>query len=174
MIRRWRFSVWLRSRCQPQPAPISSLSCTRWSAPQAGATALMPPLQVPERQGSGVSNSVHPSQTVNGGIKDGTDSTTHRPKSFHSSRSGPLYTDTLSVSRVHRDPRQSESPCCDHARGPSAQTSRPCAWSAPGQRCGRHRSRAPRRLLQRSDRSGRVGSRSHTTAPTNPAGDVNP
>jgi hypothetical protein len=37
---------------------------------------------------------------VNGGIKDGTDSTTHRPKSFHSSRSGPLYTDTLSVSEL--------------------------------------------------------------------------
>ncbi|QNI79227.1 hypothetical protein SynRS9909_01239 [Synechococcus sp. RS9909] len=46
---------------------------------------------------SGASNSVHPSQTVNDGIKDGTDGGTHRPKPSHSSRSGPLHTDTLSV-----------------------------------------------------------------------------
>ena len=98
VIRRCRFSVWLRIRFQPQPAPISSLSCTRWSEPQAGAIALMPPLPVPERQRSGASNSVHPSQTVNDGIKDGTDGGTHRLKPSHSSRSRPLHTDTLSVS----------------------------------------------------------------------------
>ena len=51
---------------------------------------------VPRR--SGASTSVHPSQTVNDGIKDGTDGGTHRPKSSHSSRSGPLHTDTPSVS----------------------------------------------------------------------------
>jgi len=46
------------------------------------------------------SNSVHPSQTVNDGMNDGTDGGTHRPKPFYSSRSGPLHTDTLSVSRI--------------------------------------------------------------------------
>jgi len=35
---------------------------------------------------------------VNDGIKDGIDGDTHRPKPSHSSRSGPLHTDTLSVS----------------------------------------------------------------------------
>ena len=80
---------------------LVSLAADQLSAPTSTGSAVSPEPSVPglkqvPRQ-SGASNSVHPSQTVNDGIKDGTDGGTHRPKSSHSSRSGPLHTDTLSV-----------------------------------------------------------------------------
>jgi hypothetical protein len=80
-------------------------------APQSGCGSALSPNQlrirrlpvpagpslnlVPRR--SGASNSVHPSQTVNGGIKDGIYRVAHRPKPSCSSRSSPLHTDTPSV-----------------------------------------------------------------------------
>jgi hypothetical protein len=112
MIRRWHISVWLRNRCQPQPAPISSLSCTSWSEPQAGAITPRPPLPVPERQRSGASNRVPPSQTVNGGIKDGIGNTSHRPTPSHNSRFRAPHTDAPSVI---------------HATGPAPARSRSAA-----------------------------------------------
>jgi hypothetical protein len=88
-IQRWCSSVWLRISSQPQPAP-------------AQPSPLNPPVRVSSRSRSNLepSNSVHPSQTVNGGIKDGIDRVTHRPKPFHSSRSSLLHTDTLSVQQT--------------------------------------------------------------------------
>ena len=80
---------------------LVSLAADQLSAPTSTGSAVSPEPSVPglkqvPRQ-SGASNSVHPSQTVNDGIKDGADGGTHRPKPSHSSRSGPLHTDTLSV-----------------------------------------------------------------------------
>ena len=80
---------------------LVSLAADQLSAPTSTASAVSP-----EPSGPGLkqfhsnlepSNSVHPSQTVNDGIKDGTDGGTHRLKPSHSSRSSPLHTDTLSV-----------------------------------------------------------------------------
>jgi hypothetical protein len=76
------------------------------AADQLSASASTGSAVSPEPSGSGLkrvslqsgdSNSVHPSQTVNDGIKDGTEGGTHCPKPSRSSRSGPLHTDTLSV-----------------------------------------------------------------------------
>ena len=77
---------------------LVSLAADQLSAPTSAGSAISPEPSDPGlKQVPRPSNSVHPSQTVNDGIKDGTDGGTHRPKPSHSSRSGPLHTDTLSV-----------------------------------------------------------------------------
>lgn len=70
-----------------------------------GSHPLTAPVHPPERVAGPLElhhsegrNPAHPSQTVNDGIRDGTDGGSHCPKPSHSSRSGPLHTDTLSVS----------------------------------------------------------------------------
>ncbi|MEA5417558.1 hypothetical protein, partial [Synechococcus sp. BA-132 BA5] len=81
---------------------LVSLAADQLSAPTSAGSAISPEpsdpglKQVPSNLEP--SNSVHPSQTVNGGIKDGIDRVAQRPKPFHSSRSSLLHTDTLSVS----------------------------------------------------------------------------
>jgi len=93
---------------------LVSLAEDQLSAPTSTGSAVStepsdPGLKQAPRQSEAL-NSVHPSQTVNDGIKDGTDGGTHRPKPSHGSRSGPLHTDTLSVAEnpvqnwVSRDP----------------------------------------------------------------------